>query len=56
MPISNSDEYISRDDESEAARVQDLRGVGELHTLTDEEIRAYSMNDFGMGFPEEYKS
>ena len=37
------------DDESEATRV-DANGVGEIHILDDDDVRAYSLNDFGMPY------
>jgi len=40
---------VSRDDESEEAQLRDLGGVGEPTYLTDEDVRQYSMSDFGLG-------
>lgn len=40
--------YISRDDETEQQRLQDLNGVGEPIFLSDEEVKQYSMADFGL--------
>lgn len=42
-------EYVPRDDESEAARLEDMQGIGEPIYVTDEEIRSYSMGDYGLG-------
>lgn len=51
-PIPDT-EYISHEDEVEAKRFQSLAGVGELHLLTDEDIKQYSINDFGLGLGEQ---
>lgn len=52
--ISQSDtEYIPRDDESEAKRVQDISGVGELAYLETDEIKEYHMADYNFGLPDE---
>lgn len=42
-------EYVPRDDESEAARLESTQGVGETVYLNAEEIKAYSMTDYGLG-------
>jgi hypothetical protein len=48
MPGTDS-EYIPRDDESEAKRFVDTSGYGEETQYIDpEEVRHYSMADFGM--------
>lgn len=44
-PIFN--DYVSQDDESEAARVEDMHGVGEPLYMTDADIGSYSMADYG---------
>lgn len=48
-PIENNSEYISRDDESELARTNALISHP-VEILTDEEVREYAMNDFGINF------
>lgn len=50
--IQSNDEYIPRDDESEAARLADASGVGEVSYLDDTDTIQYSMLDFGMGSSE----
>jgi hypothetical protein len=46
-PIPDS-EYISRDDETEAERLEKLdTNPNHIRVLTDEEIKQYSMTDFG---------
>jgi len=56
MSTSNpNDEYIPRDDESEAARVASINGIGEIQFDVDD-AKSYAMADFGLGIPEEYKS
>ena len=45
--------YISRDDEAEAARLVEANGIGEAHYLNDEDVRSYSLQDFGMGLSDE---
>lgn len=50
-PDSNSG-YIPQDDESEALRLAILngQGVGESTFIGDDEIKQYSMRDFGFDF------
>ena len=48
VTLENESEYVAQDDESEAQRFQDIRGVGEVNYLDDEEVRHYSMEDFGL--------
>lgn len=51
MNLATDEEYIPRDDESEAARIKDSRGDGEIIYIDDEEVRQYSMEDFGLFGP-----
>jgi hypothetical protein len=47
------EEYIPRDDESEAARVRDLTGVGEeIHYVAPVEVSSFNLADFGLGLEE----
>lgn len=48
--IHDPNDYVSQDDESEASRLNDLRGVGETNYLNDEEVKQYSLEDFGFPF------
>jgi hypothetical protein len=48
--IQPSDEYIPRDDESEARLVQSTEGVGAV--IYPEEVKAYALNDYGLGLDE----
>lgn len=48
-PIENNSDYIPRDDESELARTKVSSGQP-IEILTDEEVKEYSMHDFGVGF------
>lgn len=42
--------YIPRDDETEARRLVDTNGVGDV-ILDEEQVREYHLTDFGMGTP-----
>ena len=46
IPIN--DEYVSRDDESEAALYKDVSGNGDV-ILTSNDVSDYALNDFGLG-------
>jgi len=48
-PIPESD-YISQEDEEEARRFLELNGESDNVVLTDEDVRQYSLEDYGMGF------
>ena len=48
VTLGTESEYIPRDDESEASRLVDPNGVGEINWLDEDDVRSYSMNDFGM--------
>jgi hypothetical protein len=50
IQINDDAEYIPRDDEAEAARVKDLRGIGEeLQYLEPDEVASFNLGDFGLG-------
>jgi hypothetical protein len=40
--------YISRDDESEARMLQDLNGVGSAIYMTDDDVKGYALQDYGL--------
>jgi hypothetical protein len=46
-------EYIPRDDESEAARVANINGVGEVSVFDDMDVRQYALHDFGLDLAED---
>jgi len=41
--------YISREDEEEAKRIRSSSGLGEINYLDDEDIKRYSIEDYGFG-------
>jgi hypothetical protein len=49
-PLPES-EYISHDDEAEAERFANLvgtQGLGEIHVIDDQDVKGYSLMDFGL--------
>jgi hypothetical protein len=56
MNLGTDTEYIPRDDESEAKRVDDIRGIGdEVVYLDPSDIGDYNLADFNLRLPEESK-
>lgn len=47
MPQPPNSEYYPRDDESEAKYFKDVNGLGEVNILDDEEVKQYSLQDYG---------
>lgn len=48
-----NNEYIPRDDESEAKQYATMQGTDDIRYLTDDDVRLYSINDFGLSLRED---
>lgn len=46
---TTTDEYISRDDETEANRLTAMQDLGDVVMIDPDVVRQYSMSDFGLG-------
>jgi len=42
-------EYVPRDDESEAKRIAEFNGNEKAEILTTDDVKSYSIQDFGLG-------
>lgn len=57
MDSTTDEEYIPRDDESEANRIRDIRGIGESISYIDPaDVSPFNLADFGLGLGEEVES
>ena len=48
-----NNEYIPRDDESEAKQYAKMQGTEDIKYLSDDDVRLYSINDFGLNLQED---